>query len=452
MKTRRKIMAALRCVAALLVLAAAGAGCDLHGAGGRGAAGRDSIAIMTWNVQLLFDGVEEGTEFREFREAAGWSREKYLGRVNVIARAIGEMERVPDIIALQEVESAQVVADLAAALSAHRYRWTHFARIPGMSLGVGLLSRYPLEGARAHSVYIDGDTAPRPMLEARVNMPGRARALAAGAGDAGSAGATGSSGDAGSAGVTGSAGGIGNIGSADGEDGADEDGFSLLLFVCHWKSKRGGADETESTRRASARIILRRMRELAQTNPSLPVIVIGDLNVTHDEFVRGRSMMMRSLMPDEPRAAEFALQYALSKRRSSERRSSGRPSAERHFGAGVSALELQQDFIVISHNKPPEARHFPDGVLALYSPWTVEKEDGSFFFRNSWETIDHFLLSAQLFDGFGWEFCDSRVINVPPFASADGLPNAYNPRTGRGISDHLPLMLFLRMAESTTPP
>jgi len=394
MKTRRKAARVLCGAALLLVLAVGYAGCGIPGTDTRGLAGDNSIAIMTWNVQLLFDGVEEGTEFREFREAAGWTWEKYMGRLNVIARAIGEMERVPDIIALQEVESALVIEDLARALSAHRFNWTHFARIPGMSLGVGLLSRYPLEDARAHSVDLDGDVAPRPMLEARVNMPGESMGAFV--------------------------------------EGADGDGFSLLLFVCHWKSKRGGADETESTRRASARIILRRMRELAETNPNLPVIVLGDLNVTHDEFARGGGATMRSLMPDDPWAAEFSLRYVFGE---------GDPETD------VSVGELQQDFIVISHSKPPEARYFPDGVLALYSPWTVEKERGSFFFRNAWETIDHFLLSAQLFDGIGWEFYDSRVLNVPPFVTAEGLPNAYNPRTGRGISDHLPLMLFLKVRE-----
>jgi len=391
MKTKEKTVRVLRHAVLLLVLAAGYAGCSIPGADSQGLAQGNSIAIMTWNVQLLFDGVEEGTEFREFREAAGWTHEKYLGRLNVIAWAIGEMERVPDVIALQEVESALVVEDLARALSVHRYDWTHFARIPGMSLGVGLLSRFPLEGARAHSVDLDGDVAPRPMLEARVNVPG------ASPGDSGFAGE------------------------------ADGDGFSLLLFVCHWKSKRGGADETESTRRASARIILRRMRELAETNPNLPVVVVGDLNVTHDEFIRGGGATMRSLMPDDPQAAEFALRYFLG------------------GGNSRAGVELQQDFIVISHSKPPRARYFPDGVLALYSPWTVEKEGGSFFFRNSWETIDHFLLSAQLFDGIGWEFYDSRVLDIPPFVTAEGLPNGYNPRTGRGISDHLPLMLFLKM-------
>ena len=393
MKTKLRTARGLLRVAAALALAAWCLGCGSGtGAGARGTARDNTLVIMTWNVQLLFDGVEDGTEFREFREAAGWTQEKYLGRLNVIARAIGELERTPDIIALQEVESARVVADLAVALAAHRYNWTYFARLPGMSLGVGLLSRYPLENARSHSIDLDGDIAPRPILEARVNMSAR---LPEGLAES-----------------------------------ADADGFSLLLFVCHWKSKRGGSDETESTRRASARIILRRIRELAQTNPSLPVIVVGDLNITHDEFARGGGTAMRALLPDAPCAAEFAARYFF---------------GTTNFYAGASAAELQRDFIVVSHEKPPEARYFPEGVLALYSPWTVEKEGGSFFFRNSWETIDHFLLSAQLFDGIGWEFLDSRVLDIPPFVNADGLPNEYNPRTGRGISDHLPLMLFLKM-------
>ena len=388
MKTRQETARVLR-RAAFLTLALASAGCVVSCAETNGGGG-SSIAIMTWNLQLLFDGVEEGTEFRDFREEAGWTQEKYLGRLNVIARAISEMDPTPDIIALQEVESARVVEDLASALSSRGYNWTHFARIPGMSLGVALISRFPLEKARAHSIDLDGDIAPRPILEARVSLPRDAH--------------------------------------LDLTKAHDADSYSLLLLVCHWKSKLGGADQTESTRRAAARVILRRIRELAQTNPNLPVIVLGDLNVTHDEFARSGSTMMRSLMPDDPEAAQFAARYF----------------GESALGAGAPGKYLQQDFIIVSHRKPPEAMYFPEGFLALYSPWTVEKEGGSFFFRNSWETIDHFLLSAQLFDGLGWEFYDSRALDVPPFVNADGLPNAYNPRIGRGISDHLPLMLFLR--------
>ena len=392
MKTKSHVLFSVFAFVVATLLPVLGNTACVFSSGETGRSPVDSITIMTWNLQLLFDGVEEGTEFRDFRQEAGWTQEKYLGRLNVIVRAINEMEEKPDIIALQEVESAQVVADIAGALTAHQYNWTHFARIPGMTLGVAIISRYPLSGAISHCINIDGDIAPRPMIEARVNVPG------------------GMLGDT----ATGKA-----------------DGNSLLLFVCHWKSKLGGAEETESTRRASARTVLRRMRELERTNPGLPVVIAGDLNVTHDEFFRSGGEYMKSLMPDDPYAAEFAMRYF----------------AQANPGFAFSAKRLQQDFIVVSHSKPPQAAYYPDALIAMYSPWGVEKEDGSFFFRNSWETIDHFLLSRQLFDETGWEFYDSRRVNVPPFVNIDGLPNTYNPRTGHGLSDHLPLLLFLRVAD-----
>ncbi|MDR0495201.1 MAG: endonuclease/exonuclease/phosphatase family protein [Treponema sp.] len=374
----------LLCAALLLALAAGCAGCNIPGAEPEASPKRtDSIAIMTWNMQGLFDGDDDGIEYDEYRESAGWTREKYRGRLTVIAGAIGGMERKPDIIALQEIESAVVVADLAAALSAQGYGWTHFANIPGMALGVGLLSRFPLSEAKSHLVSIDGDLAPRPMLEVKVNTAANTP--------------------------------------------ADETGASALaLFVCHWKSKLGGDDATESIRRASARIILRRLRELMESDPELPVIIMGDLNENYDEFYRRSGTAISALIPDDPRAAEFTGLYGLD-------------------GNIADIAALQKDFIILSKSKPPAARYFPTGVVTLYSPWAAELEDGSYYYKNDWETIDHFLLSPQLFNGSGWGFENCQVVNSPPFVSAKGHPVSYNPRTGSGMSDHLPLLLFLRM-------
>ncbi|MDR0455746.1 MAG: endonuclease/exonuclease/phosphatase family protein [Treponema sp.] len=384
----KKSVQGLLCAALLLALAAGCAGCDVPGTEKKPPEKRDSIAIMTWNVQSLFDGVDEGTEYDDYRESAGWTREKYRGRLNVIAGAIGGMGRKPDIIALQEIESAQVAADLAAALSAQGYGWTHFANIPGMSLGIGLLSRYPLIEAKSHSVNIDGDIAPRPMLEVRINTAAT---------------------------------------TADETGAADS---SLALFVCHWKSKLGSEDATEYTRRASARIILRRLRELMETEPELPAIIMGDLNENYDEFYRRSGKAISALLPDDPRAAEFAGLYGLDE---------NDPDIAAVIGA------LQKDFIVLSKSRPPETRYFPAGVVTLYSPWAAELHNGSYYYKNDWETIDHFLLSSQLFNGSGWDFESCEVVNSPPFVSAKGFPVAYNPRTGSGLSDHLPLLLLLKM-------
>ena len=167
------------------------------------------------------------------------------------------------------------------------------------------------------------------------------------------------------------------------------------------------------------------MRELRESDPGLPVIVMGDLNENYDEFYRRSGEAISALLPDDPRSAEIA----------------GLDDFDESKGAG----ELQKDFIVLSKNKPPSARYFPAGVLSLYSPWASELQDGSYVYKNAWETIDHFLLSEELFYGDGWCFETCEVVKQTPFANASGYPSAYNPRTGSGMSDHLPLLLVLRL-------
>jgi endonuclease/exonuclease/phosphatase family metal-dependent hydrolase len=319
---------------------------------------------MTWNLQALFDGTENGLEYDEYRDSTGWSGEKYSARLNGIGRGIAHIEQgAPDILALVEVENAQVLEDLAKGpLSKYGYRWTFFANNPGMSLGVGVLSRFPLTLTRAHSFTGMGETTPRPVMEVWVRPK-----------------------DA-----------------------------PLALFICHWKSKLGGDEATESLRRASARVILRRLREMEPLG--IPALVMGDLNENHDEFFRQAGNFISALIPDDQRAANLA-------------------------GGG------QQDFLILSRNKPPSSTWFGPDAMALYSPRHNELTDGSYYYKNAWETIDHFLLNGALFDGLGWDFEDCAVINGEPFTNAKGFPAAYNPRTGTGLSDHLPLLLNLKIQE-----
>jgi endonuclease/exonuclease/phosphatase family metal-dependent hydrolase len=280
-------------------------------------------------------------------------------------------ERAPDILALQEVENAGVIQDLAEGdLSKYGYNWTFFANNPGASLGIGLLSRFPLSDARVHSVTCNGETSPRPIVEVRVK-PGNA---------------------------------------------------PLVLFVCHWKSKVGGDGATESLRRSSARVILRRLQEIREEAPDMPVIVMGDLNENYDEFYRRASSVVSALLPDDPQAAEL----------------SGL-GADRE----VTGPDSPADFLVISRVKPPEAEYFTTQAMALYSPWGNELLRGSYSYKNEWETIDHFLLTGSLFDQTGWDFETCAVLDKAPFINAKGVPNAYIPRTGNGLSDHLPLLLTL---------
>jgi len=322
---------------------------------------------MTWNVHNLFDGVDNGYEYDEFLQSAGWSTEKYLGRINSMAAAIGRLTPVPDIILFQEIESHQILEDFATALS-QDYAWSHFANNPNAAVGLGILSRFPLMESRTHSIAINGDVTPRPVLETRILT----------------------------------------------------EGGSFVIFTCHWKSKIGGDDETEDVRKASARVILRRIRELWETEPDTGLIVAGDLNENHDEFYRRGSNIVCALLPDDPYSAIL-----------SNVKSTG-----------------QKDFIVVSGNKPPVSSHFPQGTISLFSPWVRELDNGSYFYRYNWETIDNILLSHHFFNGSGWNYERAYVANFEPFANSNGIPVPYNPKTGLGFSDHLPLLIYLKFLSS----
>jgi len=319
-----------------------------------------AITLMTWNVHNLFDGVDDGYEYSEFLLTSGWSAEKYMGRINTIAAAIKKIEPMPDVFLLQEIESLKILEDLAASLG-DKYTWSYFAGNTGSAIGLGILSRFPLLDIMAHTITIDGESIPRPVLEARLQI---------------------------------------------------ENG-DIIIFICHWKSKIGGDDVTENVRKSSARVILRRIRELWENDPETCVVIAGDLNENFDEFYRQGSAYISALLPDDPHCVQLT--------------------------GGE-----QKDYIVISGNIPPSPVYFQETVIALFSPWLRELTNGTYYYKYAWETIDHFLLSAQFFNDTGWEYERTSIINFEPFADSGGIPVSYNPRTGYGLSDHLPLLLMLK--------
>ena len=344
------------------------AGCFILSSCSKAAEEPEVFIVALWNVQTLFDGNEAGTEFRDFRESAGWTAEKYQARLTILSQAILRMlpsgTQPPALIGFNEIENLGVLDDLAGRnLGRYGYNWTAFSSLPGAAMGLGFISRYPITDIRAHSITVERGTAPRPVLEVRVEPQGE----------------------------------------------------PLVFLLCHWKSKLG--NDTEILRRASARVVQRRLRELRSSEPDTPVIVMGDLNETHDEFYkRGETdLRLYSLLPDDPDLAELKQRL---------------PAGER-------------DFLILSAEKPPQS--LIECIPPLYSTWWEEdKHEGTYFFRGGWETIDHFLLSEALFNGAGWVFKNSQVLNYEPFITSGGAPNSYISKSGRGLSDHLPLLLYLQ--------
>lgn len=331
-----------------------------------------TLTLMTWNLNNLFDGVEDGTEYDEYRKSAGWSQEKYRGRLNNITDAISRIEPRPDLIVFQEVENLKILDDIAGSMSG--FAWRRFADNPEAALGIGIISRLPLTETRVHSITVKTDTTPRPVLEVRVQT--------------------------------------------------DTEQTGIVVFACHWKSKLGEASVTENNRKSSARVILRRIRELWESEPELGVIIMGDLNENHDEFYRQNGDVISALLPDDPYCARIT----------------GCSVAD-----GLTDAETQKDFLVLSRNKPPVPVNFPQETVVLFSPWMLELENGSYFYKYAWETIDHILVSRQFFNMSALEYERTIIVDIQPFTNYAGIPVSYNPKTGLGLSDHLPLMLVLKL-------
>jgi endonuclease/exonuclease/phosphatase family metal-dependent hydrolase len=185
----------------------------------------DSIQILSWNLQNLFDDQLDGHEYPDFTPAAGWNSLRYKQRLVRIADAITQLpEGIPDILCFQEVENKKVLEDLAGYLG-----WQD----PGILIpsvdgpnAPGILSRYfPQEAAVLR--HKAGNLGLRPMIEATFFLGRR----------------------------------------------------KLRVWNVHWKSRLPSPESTEHLRRNQARLLAFRLKTLAPIpDENSQWVVLGDFN------------------------------------------------------------------------------------------------------------------------------------------------------------------------------
>lgn len=111
----------------------------------------EELTVATFNVQSLFDDVDDGDEYSPYRKHEGWNTEKYSVRLDRIADLIRSCLEC-DIIFFQEVESAKVLADLLDSPLARRgYRYYAVAE-SSSPVSVGFISRHEPVDVSVHSV------------------------------------------------------------------------------------------------------------------------------------------------------------------------------------------------------------------------------------------------------------------------------------------------------------
>ena len=315
------------------------------------------VTLLSWNVQNLFDDVDNGTEYYEFDPEKGeWDIELFYTKMLKISEVIEQsVKGGPDILLLQEVENENTLESLQMEiLKGLHYSYGVMVESPGSAVNTGVLSRYPVRNIRSHGLFVEGQKSLRNVLEAEISV---------------------------------------------GE-------HSLIVFNNHWKSKLGGAEETEKIRIESAALIIRRVTEILTAIPEADIIVAGDLNENHDEYLRIAGAYTTALLPF---------------------------SDDTEPGPGLWLAD-----------SPSLCSRLPgDGVLVLFSPWYGTDIPGSYYYKSSWETIDHFLLSAALFDDKGFRYHRFDVVSLPFMVNEQGVPMSWNSNTAGGYSDHLPLLLTL---------
>jgi endonuclease/exonuclease/phosphatase family metal-dependent hydrolase len=326
------------------------------------------LTIMSYNVENLFDDVRDGTEYREFDPGRSpWNGESFRLRVT----SLGEVFRKsvvggPDIVLLQEVENGHalevLVTEGARGLG---YSWHAMVPKDGLAANVAVISRLPIARIRTHAVgpwkgKKNRGFPVRDILEAQIEVSGH----------------------------------------------------TLYLFNNHWKAKTEGMKMTEPSRRESAAVLARRIREILALDPAADIVAAGDMNENVDEFTRVGRRYVTALMP-----------------------------------AGEETTA--EPVISLSGTPPPFAG--PAAGCVLFDPWLeVRKESrGSYAWHGEWLTVDHMLLSAGLFDRQGLTYRRSsfQALKMPFLLDRKGLPRRWSDRSGKnGFSDHLPILLSLYIA------
>ncbi len=184
-----------------------------------------SVRIATYNVENLFDLNFDHSEYVEYipNTPWQWNSTTYRVKLNNIARVIADIDA--DIIALQEVESAQALKDLKHTLSRQgcHYPYSAIATAKNTTVRVALLSRYPI--AYSKELWVTSSRKFRNILEAKVMI----------------------------------------------------NEMPVYFFVNHWKSKSG----PESKRIISAKTLKKRLNALRDA----AIVVLGDFNSDYHEYM-----------------------------------------------------------------------------------------------------------------------------------------------------------------------
>lgn len=183
------------------------------------------LCVAAWNVQNLFDAVEDGNEYEEYRPSSGWTQRAYEGRLSNARKVLSSLPSSDSyIIVLNEIEGPKVVEDLIkdSDIAKMGIRYYACAGMAGGAIQTAVISSIPIVTARVH----DTGEGQRPVLEAEF----------------------------------------------------DTASGKIFVLALHLKSNIGLASETAVMRREEALTVRDVSHQILSDNPGSVVLVCGDMN------------------------------------------------------------------------------------------------------------------------------------------------------------------------------
>jgi endonuclease/exonuclease/phosphatase family metal-dependent hydrolase len=189
----------------------------------------DTLTVMSYNVENLFDMTDDGDEYPEFKpNACNWTDNTFQAKLSNIASVIAAVN--PEIAVLVEVENENTVRHLCRATEVLKCRFPYFAigdQSSGSNTRPVILSKLPIlweKNFGTVSGALRGASHERPMVEAAIYC---------------------------------------------GND-------TLRVFACHWPSKKN----QESRRVERAEMLV---KELEAMTSQQDFVIAGDFNENFDE-------------------------------------------------------------------------------------------------------------------------------------------------------------------------
>ncbi len=196
---------------------------------------KTTIYVANWNVQNLFDTIddpdkrdEEFTPSSEIR----WTEEKLKIKLDNLAKVINEMNDCtgPDIITFEEVEHQSLLERLAKRLNRSTYSFAYAEAPDKRGIDVGIMYdslKLNLIALQPLTVHLNSGYPTRYILYAEFLT-----------------------------------------------NGTD----TLHVFGNHWPSRRGGLEKSRPNRIKAAQILMTKVNELLNRNPDAQIIILGDFN------------------------------------------------------------------------------------------------------------------------------------------------------------------------------